>query len=137
MDQHRADILAQLASGDISAEQAAEQLRGGAAPVPPIPPTAPTPPVPPTAPAPVLPAGAANRWLRIRVSDIETGKQRVNVNLPLSWVAVGLRIGSRYSPELDNLDLGELLAHLEAGTGGQIVDVEDLDDGQRVQIFVD
>jgi len=137
MDQHRADILAQLAAGDISAEQAAEQLRGGAAPVPPIPPTAPTPPIPPTAPAPVLPAGAANRWLRIRVSDIETGKQRVNVNLPLSWVAVGLRLGSRYSPELDNLDLGELLAQIDAGAGGQIVDVEDLDDGQRVQIFVD
>jgi hypothetical protein len=137
MDQQRADILAQLAAGDISAEQAAEQLRGGPAPVPPIPPEAPAPPIPPAAPAPALPASALNRWLRIRVSDIETGKQRVNVNLPLSWVAVGLRIGSRYSPELDNLDLGELLANLDAGAGGQIVDVEDLDDGQRVQIYVD
>ncbi len=137
MDQHRADILAQLAAGDISAEQAAEQLRGGAAPIPPIPPEAPVPPIPPAAPAPALPASALSRWLRIRVSDIETGKQRVNVNLPLSWVAVGLRIGSRYSPELDNLDLAELLANLDAGAGGQIVDVEDLDDGQRVQIYVD
>jgi hypothetical protein len=140
MDQNRSDILAQLAAGDISAEQAAAQLRGGAAPVPPIPPEAPIPPVPPAppvVPAPPLPASAANRWLRIRVSDIETGKQRVNVNLPLAWVAVGLRIGSQYSPELDNLDLSALLAHLDAGGGGQIVDVEDLDDGQRVQIFVD
>jgi hypothetical protein len=141
MDSHRSDILAQLAAGDISAEQAAQQLRTGApTPVPPVPPAAPVPPsapVAPSVPLPPFPLSAANRWLRIRVSDIATGQQRVSVNLPLSWVAVGLRIGARYSPELDNLDLGDLLAHLEAGTGGQIVDVEDLDDGQRVQIFVD
>jgi hypothetical protein len=139
----RADILALLAAGDITAEEAAQQLRGGATPVPPIPPVPPAPPVAPAPampaapPVPAIPPAAANRWLRIRVSDIATGQQRVNVNLPLSWVAVGLRIGSRYSPELDNLDLGEILSHLEAGTGGQIVDVEDLDDGQRVQIYVD
>jgi hypothetical protein len=140
MDSIRTDILTQLAAGDITVEQAAEQLRGGQQSVPPIPPIPPVPPVPPTAPqpaAPVVPPNIANRWLRIRVSDIETGKQRVNVNLPMSWVALGLRMGSRYTPELDNLDLTEIVSQLEAGASGQIVDVEDLDDGQRVQIFVD
>lgn len=134
MDNNRSDILAQLASGQISADQAAEQLRGtGAPPEPPTPPTAPQPPtqVPPE------PAALANRWLRVRVSDLESGRQRVSVNLPLSWLAVGLRIGAKFSPEVAGLDANELLAALQAGTVGQVVDVEDLDDGQRVQVFIE
>lgn len=126
MDTNRSDILAQLAAGEISATQAAEQLRGGGSPAATMP--------PPPAPGP---ASLANRWLRIRVSDLATGRQRVNVNLPMSWVAAGLRIGSRYSAELDRLDVPQLLSELEAGAGGQIVEVEDLEDGERVQIFID
>ncbi len=126
MDTNRSDILAQLAAGEISADQAAEQLRGEGSPAATM--------VPPPVP---WPASLANRWLRIRVSDLATGRQRVNVNLPMSWVAAGLRIGSRYSAELDRLDVPQLLSELEAGAGGQIVEVEDLEDGERVQIFID
>jgi hypothetical protein len=148
MDPDRSLILSQLASGEISADQAAERLRGaGAGPA-----GAPGPasaagapglsgaPGPASAPVPQAQAAlsaAANRWLRIRVTDLATGRPRVNVNLPMSWVAVGLRIGSHYSDELNHLDLPQLLSALESGAGGQLVDVEDLEDGQRVQIFVE
>jgi len=132
MTPDRSSILSQLASGEISADQAAERLRGETASAPGAGPT----PAAAHAPAAPLP-GWANRWLRIRVTDLATGRPRVNVNLPMSWVAVGLRIGSRYTDELDKLDLPQLLSALDSGAGGQIVDVEDLEDGQRVQIFVD
>src|SRR5437867_4086703 len=98
MDSNRSEILAQLASGQISAEQAAEQLRGPAAaeaPSPPPPPQAPLPPL-----TPEQTARLANHWLRIRVSDLETGRQRVAVNLPLSLVPIGLRLGAKYAPEV-------------------------------------
>ena len=129
MDNNRSEILAQLASGQISADQAAEQLRGPAAP----------PPQPPPAPplTPEQTAALANRWLRIRVSDIESGRQRVAVNVPLSWVSIGLRLGARFSPEVAGLDANEVLAMLQSGANGQVVDVEDLDDGERVQIFIE
>jgi hypothetical protein len=130
MDNNRSEILPQLASGQISADQAAEQLRGPAAP-PPQPP----PPAPPLTPEQT--AALANRWLRIRVSDIESGRQRVAVNVPLSWVSIGLRLGARFSPEVAGLDANELLAMLQSGANGQVVDVEDLDDGERVQIFIE
>jgi hypothetical protein len=133
MEQSRSDILAQLASGAITADQAAAQLRGEpTAPVPPVTPAAPVPPVPP-----VPPAALGQRWLRIRVTDLATGRPKVNVNLPLTWVAAGLRIGANYSPQLDGLDLAALLSDLDAGSAGQLIDVEDLNDGERVQIFVD
>ena len=137
MDNNRSEILSQLANGQITAEQAAEQLRGSSAPQTPEPPAsqAPLPPAPPLTPE--QNAGLANRWLRIRVSDIASGRQRVSVNVPLSWVSYGLRIGARYSPEVAGLDPNELLAMLQSGGNGQVVDVEDLDAGEHVQIYVE
>jgi hypothetical protein len=157
MDINRSEILEQLASGRISAEQAAQQLRGPAAtppaaqpPLPPVP-AAPVPPAPRFGPAgdDVLPAPPqpplsaeqkaqlANHWLRIRVSDLETGRQKVAVNLPLTLVSVGLKLGARYAPEIAGLDPNEILAMLQSGANGPVVDVEDTDDGQHVQIFID
>ena len=147
MDSNRSEILAQLASGQITADQAAEQLRGddaaraeGAArtSAPPEPPDAPPSPNPNSAQQPLPAAGAlGKRWLRVRVSDLASGRQRVAVNLPLSWVAVGLRIGAKYSPEVAGLDVAELMAAIDSGEVGQVVDVEDMDDGQRVQVFIE
>src|SRR5258705_197281 len=99
MDNNRSEILSQLASGQISAEQAAKRRRGPAPPRPPLPEPpareAPPPPAPPLTPE--QQAALANRWLRIRVSDMESGRQRVSVNVPLSWVSFGLKIGARFS----------------------------------------
>src|SRR5713226_8767526 len=121
MDSNRSEILAQLASGQISADQAAEQLRGPAAPA-----SATAPAAPQSAPLPPLTpeqnANLANRWLRIRVSDLESGRQRVAVNLPLTWVSIGLRIGARFSPEVAGLDPNELMAMLQSGVSGPVVD---------------
>jgi hypothetical protein len=136
MDNNRSEILSQLASGQISADQAAEQLRGPAAPAQAEPPG---PRISPrmSPPAPEPSAAPARRWLRVRVSDLESGRQRVSVNLPLSWLSLGLRIGARFSPEVAELDANELIAALQSGASGPVVDVEDLDDGERVQIFVE
>lgn len=118
MNDDRTAVLSRLASGEISVDDAAGLLRS---------------------PAPASPPAAAlsGRWMRIRVTDLETGKSRVNVNLPLSWVEVGLKIGARYQPEIEGIDLGDILAQLQTGANGKIVEVEDVDDNQRVEIFVD
>ena len=119
MDTNRSDILNQLASGDISADEAARLLGAPLA----------------GSRAPSL--AAAHRWLRVRVTDLDTGRQKVNVNLPLAWVEVGLKIGAQYETRLAGIDLGELMAQIQSGAQGRIVEVEDLEDGERVEVFVD
>jgi hypothetical protein len=131
MDNDRSAILSQLANGQITADQAAAQLRGAGAP--PEPPELP----PGQNPQPQTQTQTANRWLRVRISDLHDGRQRVAVNLPLNLVGLGLRIGARFSPEVAGLDPNEILEALRSGQIGQIVDVEDLDDGQRVQVFIE
>lgn len=86
---------------------------------------------------PAHPSDASNRWLRIRVTDMVTQRPKVNINLPMAWVAVGLRIGARYSSELAGIDLNEILESIRSGAEGRIVEVEDEEDGERIEIFVD
>ena len=55
----------------------------------------------------------------------------------MAWVAVGLKIGARYQPDLAGLDLGEIMRLIDEGAEGRIVEVESEQDGQRVEVFVD
>jgi len=81
-------------------------------------------------------AGRA-RWFRVRVSDMTSGKAKVNVNIPLGLVNIGMRMGARFAPEMDNADLQEIMDAIKSGTVGKIMDVEDSEDGQRVEIYVE
>jgi hypothetical protein len=77
------------------------------------------------------------RWLRIRVTNLTTQAPKVNVNLPLGLINAGLRIGQRYAPELNGIDWDNLLDEIQQGANGKLVEVEDQDDNERVEIFVD
>jgi len=75
------------------------------------------------------------KWLRIRVSDLDTGKTTVNVNLPVGLVDVGLRMGARFVPDMEGIELEELSEALRQGLTGKIIDIVDEEEGQRVEIY--
>lgn len=79
--------------------------------------------------------GTGPRWLRVRVTDLETGQRKVNINLPWSLVSVGAKMGARFAPA--EIDLEEVMEAIHAGAAGKIVDVEDVEDNERVEIFVE
>jgi hypothetical protein len=76
------------------------------------------------------------RWFHVHVSDMNTGKSKVKVNIPLRLVQFGLAIGKRFSPEMAGLDVNELSSYMSSEKG-LLVDVQDDEDGERVLIFVD
>lgn len=78
------------------------------------------------------------RWLRVRVLDLNTGKESVRVNLPIGLVNVGLKMGARFIPEAEQETVMQDLAQaLSQGMMGKIVDIIDEEEGQRVEIFVE
>lgn len=83
------------------------------------------------------PADLSTRWLHVRVTDLATQRPKVNLNLPIAWLALGLRIGARYKPELADLDMNEIIGAIHGGADGHILEVEDVEDGERIEIFVD
>jgi hypothetical protein len=119
MSVDRADVLNQLAAGQLSADEAAHLLRQSS---------------PSTR---KLDFPTQGRWLRIRVAALDTGRNRATVNLPLAWVKAGLAIGAKYHADLNGVDVEEIVALLASGANGKLIDVEDYEDNERVEVFVD
>ncbi len=85
-----------------------------------------------------VPAMGGNRGtLRVRVTDMVTGKTKVNINLPVGLMDAAMRIGSQYAPEIQDLDLESLLSEIRSGASGKIVEVTDEEDGEHVEIFIE
>ena len=122
MSEERARILQMVSEGKIDAGQGVELLSALK--------TAKTPDVPEAGP------GKAS-WFRVRVTDMATGRTKVNVNLPFGLVRAGIKLGARFSPEVEDVDWDEVIEAINEGASGKLVDVEDFDGGEKVEVFVE
>ena len=123
--EERMRILKMIDEGKISAEEGArllsalsESRRGPNASLPPRQP------------------GAA-RWLRVRVTDVATGRSKATVQIPLALIESGMKIGAHFAPEVEGVDMPTIMEALRSGVTGKIVDVVDEKDGEHVEIFVE
>ncbi len=66
-----------------------------------------------------------------------TGKHKVNVNIPMGLVNVGLKMGARFAPEMEGIDIDQLTQLIRSGATGKLIEVEDSTDSERVEIFVE
>jgi hypothetical protein len=82
-------------------------------------------------------SGLSGRFFRVRVSDIVSGKVRANIRLPLGMVNAGLRMGMKFSPEVEGLNAERLVEALASGRTGKIVDVFDDKDGEHVEVYIE
>ena len=119
-DVNRAEILKMVEAGQLSAAEAAARLA----------------PSPKPKLALTTPEGKP-RWFHVRVSNLNTNQTKVTVNLPMAWMQVGLSLGSRFAPELNGLDWRQIADALNNETTGRLVEVEDLEKGERVEVYVD
>jgi SHOCT-like domain len=83
-----------------------------------------------------LVAGGA-RWLRVRVTDLNTGRSKASVQIPLALMDAGMKIGAHFAPEIDGVNMDQLMEALRSGMTGKIIDATDDVDGERVEIFVE
>jgi hypothetical protein len=86
------------------------------------------PPGPPDPPAPR--AGS----VRIRITDLSTGKAKINLVLPYRLVDSGVKLAKRLAPE-HMLDSREIRRSIEDGYWGPLLDITD--DDKRVEIIVE
>lgn len=78
------------------------------------------------------------RWLKIRVRDLGTGRNKVSVTLPLGLVNFGLGIARRFGAEFDDeYRVDEIWQMVKEGQRGVLIDVEDEEDNEQVQIYLD
>ncbi|MFZ5916293.1 MAG: SHOCT-like domain-containing protein [Chloroflexota bacterium] len=122
--EERSQILKMVGEGKISAEEGARLLAAISTG---------------ERPKPSFKGGDAfqGRWLRVRVLNMMTGKPKVNVNLPLSLVGVGLKLGANFAPELAEFDVNELMTAIQEGAQGKILEVIDDEDGELVEVYIE
>ena len=90
-----------------------------------------------TAPSRPSGMGSSARWLRIRVTDVRTGRSKASVQIPLALVDAGMKIGAHFAPEVEGVDMSNVMEALRMGVTGKIIDVVDEEDGEHVEIYVE
>lgn len=88
-------------------------------------------------PSEPLKGASAPRWFRVRVTDTNTGRNKVNVNIPMGLVNVGIKMGARFAPDVEGFNFNELLQAVRSGQQGKVVDVFNTEEGERIEIFVE
>jgi len=79
------------------------------------------------------------RTLRVRVTSLKPRQQKVYAiaALPISVIHASLRLGARVIPQLNNNALYDLLRAIETDSTGRLLDLQDLERGERLEIFVE
>ncbi|NLG28731.1 MAG: hypothetical protein GX557_12525 [Chloroflexi bacterium] len=81
--------------------------------------------------------GKAAQWFRVKVTDLSTGRTKVNVNIPIGLVNVGMRMGAKFAPGIDSSAFADVLASAKSGQRGKILEVDDHDSGEHVEIYTE
>ncbi len=80
-----------------------------------------------------------SKWFKVRVYS-KNDKEKVNVNIPISLIDIGLKIGTKCNAELEDqlkgIDLKEIINAVKEGAEGKLVEVID-DNGDKVEVFVE
>ena len=77
------------------------------------------------------------RMVRVRVTNLTNNRQKANVVIPISLINVGLRLATRLAPQVGGSALEDLLRALASGVTGRLLDLQDLEEGERVEIYTE
>ena len=81
------------------------------------------------------------RWLRIRVTDTVTGRNKVNVNVPMGVISAAGKLGASFGlqkyMEKEGIDVDEIIEAIRTGAEGKLVDVTDEDGTEHVEVFME
>ena len=136
--EERLKILEMIANKQVTPEEGARLLEAVVAPEEAPKPPAPPAPVKVEAKAPIVSRSSNGEGAkRLRIHVVEGKGTKVNVNLPLSLMEVGLRFGGRFVDELKDFD-NEIQLLMEAVRNdvvGKIVEVDDED--SHVEIYIE
>ena len=119
--EERMKILKMIEEGKVSAEEGAKLLAALASA---------------NRPTGGLSASGA-KWLRVRVTEVNSGRSKATVQIPISLMEAGMKIGAHFAPEVAGVDMNEVMTALRAGMTGKIIDAMDEEDGEHVEIYVE
>jgi hypothetical protein len=79
------------------------------------------------------------RVIRIRTSYLKAGMTTTSMiaAIPVRLVRLSLRLGARLYPQLDSNTLEDVLRSVEEGATGRLLEIHDMEKGERLEIFAE
>ena len=79
-----------------------------------------------------------DRVVRVRVTSLNAKNQKIYLTaaLPINLIRTSLHLGIRLIPQLNENALEDLLRSVENEQTGRILDLQDMEKGERLEIFV-
>jgi hypothetical protein len=119
MGEDQNQILARVSSGELSAEEGSDLLSAAS-----------------SAPL-VRPSRTKPGTLRVKITDADSSVAKLSVNIPLSLVEVGIGMGARFAPHLDDAAFDRVTGAVREGSAGKVLDVFDNTSRERVEIWIE
>ena len=79
------------------------------------------------------------RIIRVRMTSLNPRVQKINIvaTLPVSLIRASLRLGKQFLPQPGNSAWEDLLRTIDSRVAGRLLELQDLDKGERLEIFVE
>jgi len=80
-----------------------------------------------------------NRTVRVWMTDMSTNHRKMNITatMPVYLVSMSLRLLARLVSQLNDSTIQNVIRAIEKGTTGRLLDVQDLEEGKRLEVFVE
>ncbi|GCF10511.1 hypothetical protein [Dictyobacter arantiisoli] len=79
------------------------------------------------------------RTLRIRATSLNDGRQKKHIiaSMPVQLLKLSARLGGYLLPQLDAGAMSDILRSIEEGATGRLLDIQDMEQGERLEVFVE
>jgi hypothetical protein len=80
-----------------------------------------------------------NRTVRIWMTDMTTNRRKMNMTatIPAYLVSTSLHLLARLVSQLNDSNIQNAIRAIERGNSGRLLDLQDLEEGKRLEIFVE
>ncbi len=80
-----------------------------------------------------------NRTVRIWLTDMSTNQRKMNVTatLPVYLLSTSLRLFARFVSQINDGTIQHVIRAIEKDMTGRLIDVQDLEEGKRIEIYVE
>ncbi|MBN1963298.1 MAG: hypothetical protein JW910_01545 [Anaerolineae bacterium] len=82
-------------------------------------------------------SGRDPRWLRVRVTDTDSGQVKVSLNLPMGLVRTGIKLGARFVPNDAEVNYDDIMYAIESGETGKLAEFIDNEQSEKVEIWAE
>jgi hypothetical protein len=88
-------------------------------------------------PGPARQHPADGKCLRITAADMASRLLKASVRVPIGLHDAGTKIGVRFSPEVEGINMAQVMDATRAGVSGKVIDVADERAGEHIEIHAD